>query len=180
MSRGYVPILELGRGGMGDVLLAVASGPGGVNKLHVVKRLRRELAKNEQFLTMFFNEARIAARIDHPNVVQTYEVGFDGEHHYSAMEYLEGQSLEALFNRGGTSVAPEIYLAIICDALSGLHHAHELSDLDGRPLHIVHRDVSPQNIFVTYDGQAKLLDFGIAKAVDVEATRSGGVKGKMA
>src|SRR5687767_10771278 len=120
MPRGYVPILELGRGGMGDVLLAVATGPGGINKLHVVKRLRDELAHNDEFLAMFHNEARIAARIDHPNVVQTYEVGFDGECHFSTMEYLEGQSLEALFNRGSESVAPEIFLAVVCDALSGL------------------------------------------------------------
>src|SRR5688572_18828170 len=122
MPRGYVPILELGRGGMGDVLLAVATGPGGINKLHVVKRLRDELAQNADFLAMFFNEARIAARIDHPNVVQTYEVGFDGECYFSTMEYLEGQSLEAFFSRGIDSVPSEIFLAVLCDALAGLHH----------------------------------------------------------
>jgi serine/threonine-protein kinase len=166
---------------MGDVLLAVAVGAGGINKLHVVKRLRDDLAGNAEFLAMFFNEARIAARIDHPNVVQTYEVGFDGECHFSTMEYLEGQSLEALFQRGAGTVAPEIYLAIVCDALAGLHHAHELCDYDGAPLRIVHRDISPQNIFVTYEGPAKILDFGIAKAADsVSATRTGAVKGKMA
>ncbi|HEU4412847.1 MAG TPA: protein kinase [Polyangiaceae bacterium] len=181
MPRGYVPIFELGRGGMGDVLLAVATGPGGITKLHVVKRLRDELAQDADFLAMFFNEARIAARIDHPNVVQTYEFGFDGECYFSTMEYLEGQSLEALFTRGGAAVPAEIYLAAVCDALAGLHHAHELCDYDGRPLRIVHRDVSPQNIFVTYEGRAKLLDFGIAKAADsVSATRTGAVKGKMA
>jgi serine/threonine-protein kinase len=166
---------------MGNVLLAAAVGPGGINKLHVIKRLRDDLAGDSEFLAMFFNEARIAARIDHPNVVQTYEVGFDGEYHFSAMEYLEGQSFESLLSRGGLSAPQGVYLRVLCDALAGLHFAHELCDFDGTPLCIVHRDVSPQNIFVTYEGQAKLLDFGIAKAVDsVNATRTGTVKGKMA
>ncbi|HEU4538864.1 MAG TPA: serine/threonine-protein kinase, partial [Polyangiaceae bacterium] len=181
MPRGYVPILELGRGGMGDVLLAVAAGPGGGSTLQVVKRLREGLASDAAFLAAFLDEARVATRLDHPNVARTYAVGFDGERHFTATEYLEGQSLEALFARGAEAIGPAIYLAIVSDALEGLHHAHELGDAEGRPLGLVHRDVSPQTIFVTYEGRAKVLDFGLAKATEsASATRTRAVKGKTA
>jgi serine/threonine-protein kinase len=174
-------IAELGKGGMGDVYLTVAPGPAGFNKLLVVKRLRDSLASDPEFLRMFLNEARLAARLNHPNIVQTYEVGFDGTRHFIAMEYLQGQSLYRLFRRTATTggVPLDMQLRVLADALAGLHHAHDLTDYDGTPLAIVHRDFSPQNIFVLYDGQVKLVDFGIAKTAGSSETRAGIFKGKI-
>jgi serine/threonine-protein kinase len=169
---------------MATAYLCVAQGPGGFNKLQVLKYLRPDLAADEEFLKMFLEEARIAARINHPNVVQTNEIGFDGICHYIAMEYVEGQTLENVIRRAkkrGTGIPLDMHLRILADALGGLHHAHELLDFDGTPLNIVHRDVSPHNIMVTYDGFVKVLDFGIAKAADSSSdTRSGMLKGKYA
>jgi serine/threonine-protein kinase len=170
---------------MATAYLCVAQGPGGFNKLQVLKYLRPDLAADEEFLKMFLEEARIAARINHPNVVQTNEIGFDGICHYIAMEYVEGQTLENVIRRakkgGARSIPLDMHLRILADSLAGLHHAHELLDFDGTPLNIVHRDVSPHNIMVTYDGFVKVLDFGIAKAADSSSdTRSGMLKGKYA
>ena len=177
----YRDIAELGKGGMGDVFLTVAPGPAGFNKLLVVKRLRDSLASDPEFLRMFLNEARLAARLNHPNIVQTYEVGVDGTRHFIAMEYLQGQSLYRLIRRTATTggVPLEMQLRVLADALAGLHHAHELADYDGTPLEIVHRDFSPANIFVLYDGQVKLVDFGIAKMAGSQETKAGIFKGKI-
>jgi serine/threonine-protein kinase len=174
-------IVELGKGGMGDVFLTVASGPVGFNKLLVVKRLRQSLASDPEFLRMFLNEARLAARLNHPNIVQTYEVGFDGSRHYIAMEYLQGQSLHRLIRRatGPGGVPLVMQMRVLADALAGLHYAHELADYDGTPLSIVHRDISPANILVLYDGQVKLVDFGIAKTASSGETKAGVFKGKI-
>lgn len=166
---------------MGVVFLAVAEGPGGFSKLKVVKRLRPDFAAEPRAVEMFLAEARLAARLRHPNVVQTNEVGFDGRHYFMEMEYLEGQSLEALLRRaekaGGVPLPMALW--ILAQTCTGLHYAHELKDLDGTPLHVVHRDVSPHNVMVTYDGQVKVLDFGIAKAADSSAdTQTGVIKGK--
>ncbi|HKQ68861.1 MAG TPA: serine/threonine-protein kinase [Polyangiaceae bacterium] len=180
-SEKFRDIAELGKGGMGDVFLTVAPGPAGFNKLLVVKRLRHSLASDPEFLRMFLDEARLAARLNHPNIVQTYEVGFDGARHFIAMEYLQGQSLYRLLRRAATSggVPLDMHLRVIADALAGLHDAHELTDYDGTPLEIVHRDFSPPNIFVLYDGQVKLVDFGIAKMAGSHETRAGIFKGKI-
>jgi serine/threonine-protein kinase len=180
----YRVLSELGRGGMSNVYLAVARGPGGVNKLVVLKALLADLATEPSALTMFLDEVRIAAQLNHPNVVQTYEVGTEGDRHVMVMEYLEGQSLSAIVKRAELSGArppARLMLRVIMNALEGLHYAHELSSYDGAPLELVHRDVSPQNIFVTYDGQVKVLDFGIAKAASSSThTATGVVKGKIA
>jgi serine/threonine protein kinase len=176
-------VAELGRGGMGHVYLAVVSGPAGFNKLQVVKRLRPDLAGDPESVTMFLDEARLAARLSHPNVVQTNEVGQEGSNYFIAMEYLAGQSLDGLVRRARKSdgMPLDIHLRILCDALSGLHYAHELADFDGSPLGLVHRDVTPHNIFITYDGVSKLLDFGIAKVATAQhETRTGMFKGKCA
>jgi serine/threonine-protein kinase len=168
---------------MGDVYLGVAQGPAGFSKLMVIKMLRPALADDEQFLTMFLDEARLAARLNHPNVVQTVEVGSEGRVNFLAMEYLEGQSLQRMRTRIAKDhpfpLGP--HLRILVEALNGLHYAHELVDIDGNPLNIVHRDATPHNIFVTYDGQVKVVDFGIAKAMDSSLeTRTGELKGKIA
>ncbi len=176
----YRVIAKLGQGGMARVLLTVAAGKAGFEKLLVVKELRDDLAGDPEFLTMFLDEARLAARLNHPNVVQTYEVGQDGDRHYIAMDYLEGQSLIALQVRVGRHKLPlDLQVRVLCDMLAGLHYAHSLKDYDGTPLSIVHRDVSPHNVFITYDGQVKVVDFGIAKAVGSSGqTRTGVYKGK--
>jgi serine/threonine protein kinase len=178
----YRLIAELGHGGMAEVFLAVVTGPAGFNKLVVIKQIRPQLAEDPEFLGMFLDEARLAARLSHPHVVQTNEVGQEGERYFIAMEYLEGQPLNRIVHRlhktGGLS--PALHLKILSDALTGLHHAHELADYDGTPLEVVHRDVTPHNVFVSYDGQVKVVDFGIAKALNSSTeTRSGVLKGKV-
>jgi serine/threonine-protein kinase len=180
-SRKYRLIAEIGRGGMADVFLAVAQGPAGFNKLVVLKKARPELAQDPEFLAMFLDEARLSARLNHPNVVQTLEVGHDGERYFIAMEYLDGQPLHRIRSRAGAGGFPvAMQVRVLIDTLNGLHHAHELADFDGTRLEIVHRDATPQNVFVTYDGQIKVVDFGIAKAVDSSSeTRTGVVKGKV-
>jgi len=174
-------IATLGHGGMADVYLAMRQGPIELAKLQVVKRMRPELVEDPQFVAMFVDEARLAVRLNHPNVVHTTEVNeYDGGL-YLAMEYLDGQPLSLIVSRarrhGGLSLA--LSVRIVADVLAGLHHAHELCDYDGTALRIVHRDVTPGNIFITYEGQVKLVDFGIAKAVDRAAhTQIGMLKGK--
>jgi serine/threonine-protein kinase len=180
----YRILSELGRGGMSNVYLAVAHGPGGVNKLVVLKALLPDLSAEPYALSMFLDEARLAAQLNHPNVVQTYEVGTEGDRHVIVMEYLEGQALSTVIKRSEQAGRPfslALHLRVIIAALEGLHYAHELRAYDGAPLQLVHRDISPQNVFVTYDGQVKVLDFGIAKAATSSThTATGIVKGKIA
>jgi len=179
----YQLIANLGHGGMADVYLSVVHGPVGFNKLTVIKRLRPSLADEPEFLAMFLDEARLAARLNHPNVVQTNEVAEVDGIYYIAMEYLDGQPLNRILSRAVKAgpLPRELFLRIVADSLAGLHHAHELADYDGSPIGVVHRDASPHNIFVTYDGQTKVVDFGIAKAATRSAeTRGGVLKGKIA
>jgi serine/threonine protein kinase len=179
----YRLIAEIGRGGMSGVYLAVAEGLAGFNKLVVVKEPRGGLTEEADLLGMFLDEARLSARLNHPNIVQTYEVGEDNGQYFIVMEYLDGQPLSRVRTRlrDGNVFPVGTQLRVVADALAGLHYAHELTDHDGTPLGIVHRDVTPQNVFVTYDGHTKLVDFGIAKAsTSVNETRTGVLKGKIA
>src|SRR6185503_12790751 len=131
----YQLFASLGRGGMADVFLSVARGPMGFNKLAVIKRLRQALAEETSFRNMFLDEARLAARLNHPNIVHTYEVGEHNGIYFIAMEYLEGQALNKIVKecvRNQQRVPPEVCVRIIADALGGLTHAHELRDYDGR------------------------------------------------
>lgn len=171
----------LGQGGMARVYLVVASGPVGVNKLLVIKELRGELASDPSAREMFLNEARIATRLNHPNVVQTQDVVQDGETMYLTMEYLQGLPLQTILRSAhGDPIGQLLVLQMLADMLSGLHYVHELRDYDGKPLGLVHRDVSPHNVFVTYDGLVKLVDFGIAKAADASNNTATGIfKGKV-
>src|ERR1700760_1905309 len=179
----YQLIAEIARGGMGIVYLAMVQGPGGFHKLVVVKELNPSVVEEPAFLTMFLDEARLAARLSHPNIVQTNEVGHEGQRYFMAMEYLDGRGLDHVRRRSRTAgfgLTLHMHLRVICDVLAGMDYAHELADFDGTPLHIVHRDASPQNVFLTFDGQVKLLDFGIAKAADsMHETITGVVKGKV-
>src|SRR5215470_5482691 len=131
----YRLIAELGHGGMADVYLAVARGPAGFSKLVVIKRLRANLVDDPEFRSMLVDEARLAGRLNHPNVVQTNEVAQVGEQFFIAMEYLEGQPFNRILHRSATKGLPfAMHLRVIADALAGLHHAHELKDYDGTPL----------------------------------------------
>src|SRR5262245_49480077 len=162
----YRLIVELGQGGTAIVYLAVARGPGGFNKLVVLKMMKRALLAEPELAEMFMNEARLSARLSHQNIVETNEVFEQDGIPVIVMQYLEGQPLSMVVAR--SEPKPEKFplvwhLRVISEALAGLHHSHELADYDGTPLHLVHRDMTPHNVFITYDGQVKILDFGIAK-----------------
>lgn len=180
----YRLIATLARGGMGDVFVALSDG--GLDKLFVVKKLKTEFAADPLFVKMFQEEARIAARLSHPNIVQTIEVGTQDDAHYIAMEYLEGQSFSRVLSRTskrGQRLPLRVALEVIASILDGLEYLHTFRSLDGSALGMIHRDVTPHNVSIGYDGQVKLLDFGVAKAqiddASREATRVGVVKGKL-
>jgi eukaryotic-like serine/threonine-protein kinase len=179
-SDRYRVIRRLGSGGAADVFLAVARGMGGFQKLVVLKKPRTTPADAAIPRNLFFHEARIAARLNHPNCAQVIGIEEIDGVPVIIFEYLEGLTLSALRSQAGPHVPLEIELSILHDVLLGLQHAHELRDFDGAPLGVVHRDVSPQNILVTYDGEVKVLDFGIAKANrQTEQTEVGVIKGKL-
>lgn len=181
----YTLIAVIGRGGMGGVYLGVGSGVGGFRKLVVIKKIHAHLAEDHRFVTMFMDEARLAARMNHPNLVQTFEVGRDEQKiPFMAMEYMEGKSFSDVVKaalRAKRRLSTELVVNVMYHCLAGLHYAHELRGYDDSPLNIVHRDISPSNLFVTKEGVPKVLDFGIAKAEDSETTtRAGEIKGKYA
>jgi hypothetical protein len=173
----------LATGGMAEVFLGRLMGPSGFERVVVVKRILPHLAREADFVDMFLDEARIVAKINHRNVIQVSELGRDGDELYLVMEFVEGESLGGFMRRHWGSereIGFELAAYVIAEACAGLHAAHELSDEDGRTQEVVHRDVSPQNLMITYDGQVKVLDFGIAKAVDRSArTATGTLKGKV-
>jgi serine/threonine protein kinase len=180
----YTIFARLGSGGMADALLAMLHGDLGFQKLVVLKRMHSSLGRDSHFVRMFLDEARLAARLSHPNVVATSEVGETDGQYFIAMEYLEGLALDRIVRKYiklGGGIPLGFLFRVLCDSLEGLHYAHELRDFGGQPLGVVHRDVTPSNLFVTSDGMAKVLDFGIAKAATQdEATRTGMLKGKLA
>ncbi|MCZ7682198.1 MAG: serine/threonine protein kinase [Sandaracinaceae bacterium] len=178
---------EIASGGMATVYLARMSGAAGFEKLVALKRVHPHLAKEDAFVDMFLDEARIASRIQHPNVCQVFDFGeADGEY-FIAMEFLVGETLAKVQRSiAGSGFLhdprrPFVAVRLIADACEGLHAAHELRGKGGELLDVVHRDVSPQNLFVGYDGNVKVVDFGIASASDrLHQTSSGTVKGKFA
>ncbi|MBL8957701.1 MAG: serine/threonine protein kinase, partial [Myxococcaceae bacterium] len=162
---------------MAQLLLARKEGPAGFSKLVAIKQVLPHIAGNAEFVKMFLDEARIAARLDHPNIVHVQDFGEAGGTYYLAMEYLQGRDLTALLASGPV---PPVIAALIGSAVcSGLHYAHTLARDDGTPLKVVHRDISPSNIFLTMQGAVKVLDFGIAKAEGkLSETKAGWLKGK--
>src|SRR5258708_7734015 len=176
--------MPLAAGGMARIYIARSSGIGSCERHVVLKMITREGANDPTAVNMFLDEARLAAALNHQNVAQVFEVGEDSGIHYLAMEYVHGQDLRALLAKAGslgTRVPLELSLTVVAGAASGLHHAHERRGPDGQPLGIVHRDVSPSNIMIGYEGSVKLLDFGIAKATSRSVeTQSGIIKGKFA
>ncbi|HVV88594.1 MAG TPA: protein kinase [Kofleriaceae bacterium] len=180
----YEIVSRLAMGGMAEIYLARMSGPAGFAKHVVLKRILPGHARNADFIRMFHNEARYAAVLDHPNIAHVYDLGEDHGLHYFTMEYLHGDDCRALVRAAvsrGQRIPLEHALAIVIGAANGCHYAHEMTGEDGRPLGLVHRDISPSNVVVTYAGAVKIVDFGIAKATNIEAvTAAGGTKGKLA
>ena len=180
----YRVVDEIGVGGMASVHLARMDGPGGFQKWVAIKRIHPHLVEDETFVNMFLDEARVAARISHPNVATVFELGKHEDTYWIAMEYLHGEPLREVMRRTeeiGQPMPPEIACRVIADAAEGLHSAHELLGKNGEKLGLVHRDVTPHNLFVTYDGSTKVVDFGIAKFSSRMAnTRAGTLKGKLA
>src|SRR5689334_18826919 len=152
---------------MATVHLGRLLGPVGFSRTVAIKRLHSQFASDPTFVSMFVDEARLAARIRHPNVVPTLDVATLGGELLLVMEYVPGESLSGLMRtvfEAGERIPPPVTAAIVCGVLEGLHAAHEARTEDGEPLDIVHRDVSPSNVLVGTDGIARVLDFGIAKA----------------
>jgi eukaryotic-like serine/threonine-protein kinase len=180
----YRVVDEIGIGGMASVHLARMDGPGGFQKWVAIKKIHSHLVEDESFVQMFLDEARVAARISHPNVATVFDLGKHEDTYWIAMEYLHGEPLREVMRRTeelGTAMPPEIACRVIADAAEGLHAAHELLGKNGEKLGLVHRDVTPHNLFVTYDGVTKVVDFGIAKfSSRMSHTRAGTLKGKLA
>lgn len=180
---GYRILERLGVGGMAEVFLAEQQGPAGFKKRVVVKRVLPHFTFDPRFVELFLREARIAARLSHPNVVQIYELGSADDEYFIVMEHIDGMSLHELARTAwaaGKSLPMELVVGAIADAARGLHHAHELLDEAGQPVNLVHRDISPDNLMISRDGVTKVLDFGIAKGNEgTNLTRTGELKGKV-
>ncbi|HVU49934.1 MAG TPA: serine/threonine-protein kinase [Polyangia bacterium] len=179
----YQVIGRLATGGMAEVYLALSGELSGYRTLVVVKRILPHLASNQEFIRMFLDEARIAALLDHPNVVRIIEVGHDGDEYFLVMELVQGKPLSAITRKAAKDMnplTPALSAYIVAQAANGLGYAHNLADAEGRPLGVVHRDVSPQNILVSFEGAVKVIDFGIVRALGrVSQTNPGGLKGKI-
>jgi serine/threonine-protein kinase len=179
----YTLVERIAVGGMAEIFLARQGGMEGFEKTVVLKRIRPHLSKQPSFVKMFLNEAKLAAQLNHPNIVQIYDLGRINETYFIAMEYIFGRDMRRIIPKADTMGIPFplVYaLKIASSVCEGLYYAHQKTDLYGNPLNIVHRDVSPENIFVSFDGTVKVLDFGIAKAANqAEHTRAGEIKGKL-
>ena len=176
----YSLLYRIGIGGMAQVYLARLTGTDGFQKLVVIKLIHQYFTERPEFVAMFIAEARLASRISHANVAQVLELGKVADTHFIAMEHVQGESVEELARR-----VPDLSLTyvarIVANAAAGLHAAHELRDQAGNPLEVVHRDVSPANILISYDGEVKVIDFGVARARDnLQTTDDGAVHGKFA
>lgn len=180
----YDLVAELASGGMATVYLARLSAVGGFQRSFAIKRLHPHLAGNSDFVQMFFDEARLAALIRHPNVVPILEVGEGADGYYLVMEYIEGDTFASLLSKTssrGQRMPNAVVLRIVIEMLHGLHAAHELKDDHGHLVGLVHRDVSPQNVMVGTDGITRITDFGVARAASaLSETRAGQLKGKLA
>jgi len=181
----YTLLHKLATGGMAELFLALHRSVAGFEKLVVIKRILPSMNQDQAFIDMLLHEARIAATLSHPNVVQIFDVGFHEGTYYIAMEHIHGEDLRGIVRqmkrRGMTDFPLEHALGIISGVCAGLDYAHDRRALDNTPLNIVHRDISPQNILVTFEGDVKVVDFGIAKSGTSvgEDTKSGRLKGKV-
>ena len=178
----YEILRKIAAGGMAEVFLAKHTGLGGFERLVCIKKILPHLGEQDEFIKMFQDEARIAANIIHPNIAQIYDIGAADESYYIAMEYVRGEDLRRVYNQEvgrGRAMPGEQAAQIVMYAAAGLDFAHRQATIDGQPMGIVHRDISPQNLLVSYDGHVKIVDFGVAKAQGKLAeTRAGVLKGK--
>jgi len=183
-ANSYQILAKLATGGMAEIFLARGASVGGVERYVVLKRILPDRASDVHFVRMFLDEARLAAQLQHPNIAQVFDIGKLGDSFFFTMEYVHGETIRALLARGFALRRPLALgcaLSIIAQSASGLHHAHERIGIDGRPLDIVHRDVSPSNLIASFEGHVKVVDFGVAKAAErTQETRTGTVKGKIA
>ncbi len=173
-------LTKLSSGGMGDVLLARRHGAHGFEKLLAVKTIRADLARRPDIRAMFLDEARLVARLDHPVIAHVYDFGEESGLLYLAMEYVAGVALNKLLIKRQSALPATVALRIAAEVCRGIHAAHELTDLEGKNLGVVHRDLSPGNLILTFDGHMKILDFGIAFMHERESpdTQVGELKGK--
>lgn len=179
----YVLLEKLASGGMAEVYLAKNSGANGVSKFVAIKRILPQYSDNEEFIEMFKEEAKIAVNLNHSNVVHIHEFGIERNQFYLVMEYVEGRNLRQILNelkKKANHFQMDQIIYIVKEVAAGLDHAHRCLDgTTGKPLNITHRDMSPQNVMVSFEGEIKIIDFGIAKAeTQMEATKAGTLKGK--
>jgi serine/threonine protein kinase len=179
----YILLEKLAAGGMAEVYLSKNTGANGVSKFVAIKRILPQYSDNEEFVKMFKEEAKIAVNLSHSNVVQIHEFGVERNQFYLVMEYVEGRNLRQIVNelkKQDNHLRIDQVVFIVKEVAAGLDHAHRsLDGTTGKPLNIIHRDMSPQNIMVSFDGEIKIIDFGIAKAASqTEATQIGTLKGK--
>lgn len=182
----YILLEKVAAGGMAEVYLAKSAGANGVNKFVAIKRILPQFSSNPEFIDMFHEEAKVSVNLNHSNVVSIYDFGIEKGQFYIVMEFVEGRNLRQIINelkKFNRSIKIDEAVYIVKEAAAGLDHAHRCVDQHtGRPLNITHRDMSPQNIMISFEGEAKVIDFGIAKKseTDAEATKAGTLKGKFA
>jgi serine/threonine protein kinase len=179
----YVLLNRIAVGGMAEIFLARQEGLEGFEKTICIKRIRPHLSSQPNFVRMFLNEAKLAAQLNHPNIVQIYDLGRINDSYFIAMEYISGRDMSRIIPKAEKAEIPfpMIYaLKIASNCCEGLYYAHTKTDAYGNPLHVVHRDVTPENVLVGFNGTVKIVDFGIAKAsTQLEQTRAGEIKGKL-
>ena len=176
-------IEKIATGGMAEVYKARMSGVDGFQKIVAIKKILPHMAASDDFMTMFADEAKLAAQLNHPNIIHIYDLGKVDNSYYIAMEYVEGRDLRSILKSGsehGLPLPPELALFIASKLAAALDYAHRRKDFNGQDLSLVHRDVSPQNVLISYEGDIKLCDFGIAKAASKSSqTQAGALKGKL-
>ncbi len=180
----YTVLTPISKGGMAELFLAYVDGPGGFRKFVAVKRILPQLREDEDFIAMFLDEARISAALSHANIAQVFELGEDADALYLAMEYIAGQDLSRMrsaLRRQGAVMPVGLAVKVAHETCLAVHYAHHFTSPGGRPLPVIHRDLSPRNVMVTYAGNVKVIDFGIAKARgSLSTTREGNIKGSIA
>jgi serine/threonine protein kinase len=178
----YFLLKKLAAGGMGEVFLAKQQGPAGFEKILIVKKVLAHLTENKEFVELFLGEARLAARMNHRNIVQVFELGEENGNYFIAMEYVQGKSLRDVVDaalKRKEKIPGELCRSIAEQICDGASYAHNLTDVSGRGLNIIHRDLNPQNVLVSYTGDVKVIDFGIAKSeMSTVKTEAGMIKGK--